>query len=163
VGFELDGTKYSARGAFERCARASQTWLGGDCTEAASAMATATLGGGRSVPVTRAAVFPTRGLPIFVSRREKFRVGHRFTHQNPRKFMRRRARASGRRLAAGTGMAIRHSLDREPGPVPEIRAVGDSVVFHMAVRDAAAGARLTIRCNPDGSVWVSIQTDEQER
>jgi len=60
-------------------------------------------------------------------------------------------------------MATRHSLDRQPGPVPEIRAVGDSVVFHIGVRDVANGARLVIRCSPDGSVWASIESGDEQK
>ncbi|MGE5243300.1 MAG: hypothetical protein ACM3SQ_03635 [Betaproteobacteria bacterium] len=60
-------------------------------------------------------------------------------------------------------MATRRTLDREPGPVPEIRTSGDSVMYHMEVRDVGRDARLIIRCDPDGSVWASIDLpDERE-
>ena len=48
----------------------------------------------------------------------------------------------------------RKTLDRQPGPVPEIRVVGDSVIFLLDV--PTQRAQLVIRCNPDGSVDSSI-------
>ncbi len=60
-------------------------------------------------------------------------------------------------------MATRRTLDREPGPVPEIRAAGDSVLYRMDLRDLGKNTRLNIRCNPDGSVWVSIDLPDEEQ
>lgn len=47
--------------------------------------------------------------------------------------------------------------------MPEIRTSGGSVTYHMAVRDVGREACLMIRCDPDGTVWVSIEMpDERE-
>jgi hypothetical protein len=48
------------------------------------------------------------------------------------------------------------TLDQRPGPVPEILADGDSVTFHLDVANVEKGARLVLRCDPDGNVWASI-------
>jgi hypothetical protein len=50
----------------------------------------------------------------------------------------------------------RKSLDGRPGPVPEIRADGDSVTFHLDVPGVHEIARMIIRCDADGNVWASI-------
>ena len=49
-------------------------------------------------------------------------------------------------------------FDERPGPVPEIRAEGDSVIFCLDV--TSEQARLILRCDPDGSVRASIFLDE---
>lgn len=55
-------------------------------------------------------------------------------------------------------MRERKTLDGRPGPVPEILAEGDSVTFHIDVARVEKGARLVLRCDPDGNVWASIVT-----
>ena len=48
----------------------------------------------------------------------------------------------------------RKTMDQRPGAVPEIRAEGDSVIFCLGM--SAERACLLIRCNPDGTIGVSI-------
>jgi hypothetical protein len=53
-------------------------------------------------------------------------------------------------------MAVRKALDRQPGPVPEIRADGNSVTFRLEVSGTPAETRLVLRCGADGEVWAAI-------
>ncbi len=53
-------------------------------------------------------------------------------------------------------MPTRKPVDKRPGPLPEIRADGNSVTFHLTIAGAQEGARLIIRCDPDGNVWASL-------
>jgi hypothetical protein len=46
--------------------------------------------------------------------------------------------------------------DRQPGPVPEIRADGDSVSFRMTVAGEPENTRLVLRCDSNGEVWAAI-------
>jgi hypothetical protein len=50
-----------------------------------------------------------------------------------------------------------HSLDTQPGPLPDIRANGDGVTFMMAPPGARNGDQLVIRCDAAGEVLVSIR------
>jgi hypothetical protein len=52
-------------------------------------------------------------------------------------------------------MHTRKTLDRQPGCAPEIRAEGNSVTFRLQVL-GVKGARLLIRCDPNGDVRASI-------
>lgn len=52
-----------------------------------------------------------------------------------------------------------HVLDRQPGPLPEIRTDGGGITFVMAPPGATRGEQLVIRCDADGEVWISIQPD----
>ena len=54
-------------------------------------------------------------------------------------------------------MRIRKTLDQR-GPVPEIRADGDSLTFRLYVPGEAEETRLVLRCDSTGEVWASIQT-----
>lgn len=45
-------------------------------------------------------------------------------------------------------------MDERPGPLPAIRSDGESLTFDMPVK--GEDSRLILRCDPDGSVWVSI-------
>jgi len=47
-------------------------------------------------------------------------------------------------------------MDQRPGSTPDIRAEGDSVTFRLEIAGINAGARLVIRCHPDGTVWASL-------
>ena len=53
-------------------------------------------------------------------------------------------------------MAARNILDRQPGPMPAIRAEGESVTFHFTLTGVHEDAQLVIRCHADGAVWASI-------
>ena len=52
-------------------------------------------------------------------------------------------------------MTKRRIVEHRPGTMPDIRADGDSVTFHLEIAGAHAGARLIIRCDADGTVWAS--------
>jgi hypothetical protein len=54
---------------------------------------------------------------------------------------------------------LTHTLDRQPGSLPDIRADAGSITFGMVPPGARRGERLVIRCDADGEVWISIQTD----
>lgn len=54
-------------------------------------------------------------------------------------------------------MTPRKKTDQRPGDVPEIRAVGDSVVYLFDVTGIEREGRLVIRCDPDGAIRVSIE------
>ena len=51
--------------------------------------------------------------------------------------------------------------DERPGPVPDIRADGDSVILVMAVR--SEDAELIIRCDPDGAIRASLAPKQRLR
>jgi hypothetical protein len=53
-------------------------------------------------------------------------------------------------------MSARKVADQQPGPPPEIRIKGDSVTFALKMTGSPSGARLVIRCDSEGNVWVSI-------
>ena len=50
----------------------------------------------------------------------------------------------------------RKTLDRQPGPVPEIQADGDTITFRLAVAGAPDDMRLVLRCGPNGDVAAAI-------
>jgi hypothetical protein len=47
--------------------------------------------------------------------------------------------------------------DNKPGPPPEVRTAGESLVFVLTVADGIHIQRLVLRCDAGGNVWVSIQ------
>jgi hypothetical protein len=53
-------------------------------------------------------------------------------------------------------MAARKTLDRQPGPLPEIRADGDNVTFGLGIPGLSDGSRLILRCDSSGEVWARI-------
>ena len=57
-------------------------------------------------------------------------------------------------------MSYRKAVDQRPGPVPEIRAEGDSIIFHLGV--PTENGRIIIRCDPDGTVRAAIATDTRD-
>ena len=56
-------------------------------------------------------------------------------------------------------MGDRKTVDQRPGPVPEIRTDGDSIIFHLDV--PAEHGRIMIRCDPDGSVRAAIDFEKR--
>jgi len=40
--------------------------------------------------------------------------------------------------------------------MPEIRAEGEAIAFHLAIGGVEGYAQLVIRCDPDGSVRASL-------
>lgn len=77
------------------------------------------------------------------------RGGHFWTTRRP-------ARSTGRGFAHSPAdmPRKRSTIDERPGPLPAIRIDGQSVIFDMLVKDE--DSCLGPRCDPDGSVWVSI-------
>jgi hypothetical protein len=58
-------------------------------------------------------------------------------------------------------MSTRRSLDTRPGSLPEILPAGSSVRFLIDVTTVRDTPRLILRCDPDGSVWASIETADR--
>jgi hypothetical protein len=56
-------------------------------------------------------------------------------------------------------MPARKTVDERPGEMPDIRTDGNSVTFHLKIAGLHASARLAIRCDPDGTVWVSTEEE----
>jgi hypothetical protein len=50
----------------------------------------------------------------------------------------------------------RTTTDRRPGRLPDIRAIGDSVIFAIRLAEDESGANLVLRCDAEGNVWASI-------
>jgi hypothetical protein len=53
------------------------------------------------------------------------------------------------------------SLDRQPGPAPDIRTGARGLIFEMHPAGIRNSERLVIRCDGMGEVWISIQTDAE--
>ena len=49
----------------------------------------------------------------------------------------------------------RQTLDRRPGSLPDIHTDAGSITFVMTPARAPQNARLVIRCDPDGELWIS--------
>ena len=55
----------------------------------------------------------------------------------------------------------RKDLDLKPGTLPEIDAADSSVTFRMKIAGLRPNDQLTIRCDFDGEIYLSIhQPDE---
>jgi hypothetical protein len=54
-------------------------------------------------------------------------------------------------------MARVHTLDTQPGPLPEIRATNEGVTFTITPHGVRPSAVLVIRCSATGDVLVSIR------
>jgi hypothetical protein len=52
-------------------------------------------------------------------------------------------------------VADRGAADERPGPVPDIRIKGDSVVFYLDL--PREHGRLVVRCDPDGALRASLE------
>ena len=52
-------------------------------------------------------------------------------------------------------MAARKTLDRRPGPLPEIHSDGDSVTFAFDLADVPQ-TRLIVRCDASGDVFARL-------
>ena len=57
-------------------------------------------------------------------------------------------------------MAARRTLDRRPGPLPDIQMDGDSVTFTFDLADPLR-AQLVVRCDPRGDVYAAIPERQQ--
>jgi hypothetical protein len=57
----------------------------------------------------------------------------------------------------------RHTLDRHPGSIPDIRADASNITFTMVPLGRSPRERLVIRCDADGEIWISITTDPGAR
>jgi len=47
-------------------------------------------------------------------------------------------------------------LDRRPGETPLIRSRDGSIIYDFRCSRLAQSARLVVRCDSDGDVWVAI-------
>jgi hypothetical protein len=47
-------------------------------------------------------------------------------------------------------------MPAQSGALPEIRLLGESVVFYLDVQQPGGTSRLVVRCDPDGNVWASV-------
>jgi hypothetical protein len=47
-------------------------------------------------------------------------------------------------------------LTAQAGALPEIRLLGESVVFYLDIATARGTSRLILRCDSDGNVWASV-------
>jgi len=56
-------------------------------------------------------------------------------------------------------MEARKTVDERPGTMPDIRAEGTSVTFHLKIAGLHTSARLIIRCDADGTVWASTEAE----
>ena len=54
-------------------------------------------------------------------------------------------------------MARTHTVDSQPGPLPEIRTNSNGVTFIMTPHGVRPSAELLIRCDANGEVWISIR------
>jgi hypothetical protein len=57
-------------------------------------------------------------------------------------------------------MITRKVLDGRPGALPVIHAQGTDVVFQLNIAGVGRDARLVLRCDANGSIWVSIREDQ---
>jgi hypothetical protein len=51
----------------------------------------------------------------------------------------------------------RQTVDRRPGPIPEIRMDRDGLIYVIVPAGVSDGARLIIRCGADGEIWIAIE------
>jgi len=54
---------------------------------------------------------------------------------------------------------VQHTLDGQPGSLPDIRADVGGITFVMAPPGAPRGKHLLIRCDTEGEVWISIRPE----
>jgi hypothetical protein len=52
-------------------------------------------------------------------------------------------------------MAVRRTLDRQPGAVPEVRRDGDSITFVLEVAGAPERLKLVLRCTQT-DIYASV-------
>jgi len=57
-------------------------------------------------------------------------------------------------------MITRKVLDGRPGALPMIHAQGTDVVFQLNIAGVGGDPRLVLRCDANGSIWVSIREDQ---
>jgi hypothetical protein len=48
------------------------------------------------------------------------------------------------------------AMTAQAGALPEIRLLGESVVFYLDIATARGPSRLLLRCDSDGNVWASL-------
>jgi hypothetical protein len=54
---------------------------------------------------------------------------------------------------------VRHALDGQPGRLPEVRVKANDIIFTMTPPGTGFEARLLIRCDADGELWISLQPE----
>jgi hypothetical protein len=47
-------------------------------------------------------------------------------------------------------------MTAQAGALPEIRLLGESVVFYLDIATGRETSRLLLRCDSDGNVWASV-------
>jgi hypothetical protein len=52
---------------------------------------------------------------------------------------------------------MRKSMDRRPGPQPDITSDREGITFVMQVGELFEDSRLTIRCDANGNIWAAIR------
>ena len=52
---------------------------------------------------------------------------------------------------------MQHSLDRQPGSLPDITSTVSDTTFVMSPPGVPAGKQLAVRCEADGRVWIAIR------
>jgi hypothetical protein len=52
-------------------------------------------------------------------------------------------------------MAVRRTLDRQPGAIPEVRREGDSITFVLEVAGAPERLKLVLRCTQT-EIYASV-------
>jgi hypothetical protein len=57
----------------------------------------------------------------------------------------------------------RPTIDDRPGALPDIRMTGSGVTFVLTPAGTDTSARLIIRCDDEGGIWMAIQHDERDR
>ena len=55
-------------------------------------------------------------------------------------------------------MTARKTLDRQPGSVPDIRALGDDVTFMFDIAGLPERIKLCLRCDSSGNVFALVAT-----
>ncbi len=60
------------------------------------------------------------------------------------------------RLHGSPAMSVRRTLDRRPGSVPEIRALGEDLTFQFEIAGLPERIKLRLRCDASGEVLASV-------
>jgi hypothetical protein len=56
-------------------------------------------------------------------------------------------------------MRGQHTLDRQPGTLPEITTDSHGITFVMTRLGSRRGEQLIIRCDTNGEIWMSIRPE----
>ena len=53
-------------------------------------------------------------------------------------------------------MSARKTLDRQRGSIPEIRSLGDQLMFQFDIAGLPERIKLQLRCDPSGEILASV-------